>query len=186
VSRRITATLGALLGVVGLVAVAVPRITTPLPTGDAFIVIVGGVLLLGTLGQIQRRRRTEVEYAETPDAELAVDLPTPGDDFDRRLNRLSLTRFNEADRHRLREDIGEVAVTTLQRREAYSAEEAREALEAGTWTGDPFAAAFFTGRAPDAEVTDRLRELLHRELPFKRRAVRAVDAVERLLEGDDD
>ena len=77
-------------------------------------------------------------------------------------------------------------MTTLQRREAYSAEEAREALEAGTWTGDPFAAAFFTGRAPDAEVTDRLRELLHRELPFKRRAVRAVDAVERLLEGDDD
>jgi len=186
VSRRITATLGALLGVVGLVAVAVPQITTPLPTGEAFVVIVGVVLLLGAFGQIQRRRRTEVEYAETPDAELAVDLPTPGDEFDRRLDRLALTRFSEADRHRLREDVGEVAMTTLQRREGYSPEEAAEAVEAGTWTDDPFAAAFFTGRPPDADVTDRVRELLHRELPFKRRAVRAIDEVERLLGGDDD
>jgi hypothetical protein len=186
VSRRITATLGALLGVVGLVAVAVPRITTPLPTGDTFIVIVGGVLLLGTFGQIQRRRRTEVEYAETPDAELAVDLPTPGEDFDRRLNGLALTRFSEADRHRLREDVREVATATLQRREGHSPEEAAEAVQAGTWTDDPFAAAFFTGRPPEADVIDRVRELLHRQLPFARRTVRAIDEIERLLEADDD
>ncbi|WP_415380598.1 hypothetical protein [Halosimplex sp. TS25] len=184
-SGRITATLGALLGVVGLVAIAAPGITTPLPAGDGVVVAVGAVLLLGALGQIQRRRTTEPGYAETADAELAVDLPTPGDDLDRRLDRLALTRFNEAERHRLREEVGEVAVATLQRRERCSAEEAERALSEGTWTDDPFAAAFFTGRAPEADATDRVRELLHRESPFKRRAIRAIGEIERLLEGED-
>ncbi|WP_123538224.1 DUF7269 family protein [Halosimplex salinum] len=185
-SRSLTAILGAVLGVVGLAAVAVPGIAAPLPTGDAFLALVGGVLLLGAVGQIQRRRRTEPEYAETPDAELAVDLPTPGDDLDRRLNRLALTRFSEAERHRLRDEIGDVAATTIQRRERCDEAEAERALREGTWTDDPFAAAFFTGLAPEANTTDRMRELLHSEPPFKRRAVRAIDAVEGLLEDDDD
>lgn len=184
--RDLTAALGTVLGVVGLAAVAVPGIATPLPTGEAFVVVVGAVLVLGALGQAQRRRRTELEYAETPDAELAVDLPTPGDDVDRRLSRLTLTRFNEAERYRLREEFGDVAAATIQRRERCSADEAERALREGTWTDDPFAAAFFTGSAPEASATERVRELLHRETPFKRRAVRAIEAVERLLEGEDD
>ncbi|MFC7138718.1 hypothetical protein ACFQMA_02565 [Halosimplex aquaticum] len=185
-SGRITATLGAILGVVGLVAIAVPQITTPLPAGDGIVVAVGAVLVLGAAGQIQRRRATEPEYAETPDAELAVDLPTPGDDLDRRLNRLALTRFSEAERHRLRKEVGEIAVATLQRRERCSADEAEQALAEGTWTDDPFAAAFFTGRAPEASATDRVRELLHRESPFKRRGIRAIAEIERLLGDEDD
>ena len=190
-SRSVTATLGVVLGVVGIAALAAPGITTPLPTGDAFVILVGLVLILGAVAQVQRRRHTELDYAETPDAELSVELPTPGDDLDRRLGRLRLTRFNEAERHRIRERIGDVAAATIRRRERVSAEAARQALEEGSWTTDPFAAAFFTGRVPEAPTTDRVRELLDRESPFKRRAVRAVDAVERLLvtddpEGDDD
>ncbi|QPV64141.1 hypothetical protein I7X12_05815 [Halosimplex litoreum] len=184
-SRSVTATLGVLLGVVGLAALAVPSITTPLPTGESFVLIVGLVLLLGAVAQVQRRRHTDLEYAETPDAELAVNLPTPGDDLDRRLGRLQLTRFNEAERHRIRDEIGGVAAETIRRRERGSAEAAQRALDEGTWTDDPFAAAFFTGRVPEAPTTDRLRELFDRESPFKRRAVRAIDALERLLEADD-
>ncbi|WP_459191889.1 DUF7269 family protein [Halosimplex sp. J119] len=185
-SGRITAALGALLAVVGLVAIAVPSVTTPLPASEGIVVAVGAVLVLGALGQIQRRRTTEPEYAETPDAELAVDLPTPGDGLDRRLDRLALTRFNEGQRHRLREEVGEVAVATIQRRERCSAEEAEQALREGTWTDDPFAAAFFTGRPPETSTTNRLRELLDRESPFKRRAIRAIGEIERLLEAEDD
>ncbi|WP_436929533.1 DUF7269 family protein [Halosimplex halobium] len=184
-SRSVTATLGVILGVVGLAALAVPQITTPLPTGDPFVLVVGLVLLLGAVAQVQRRRHTELDYAETPDAELAVELPTPGDDLDRRLGRLRLTRFNESERRRISDEIGDVAAETIRRRERCSPEEARRALDEGTWTDDPFAAAFFTGRVPEAPTTDRLRELLDRESPFKRRAARAVDAIERLLEPDD-
>ena len=185
-SRSVTATLGALLGIVGLVAIAVPGLTAPLPTGDAFVLVVGIVLILGAIGQIQRRRRTELRYAETPDAELAVDLPTPGDDLDRRLERLRLTRFNGAQRRRLRDEIGDVAVTTIERRERCSRAAAEDALDDGTWTDDPFAAAFFTGLAPEASPGARVREILHRESPFKRRAIRAIEALERLQEGEDD
>ncbi|QLH81756.1 DUF7269 family protein [Halosimplex pelagicum] len=184
-SRSVTATLGVLLGVVGIAALAVPQITTPLPTGDTFVLIVGLVLLLGAVAQVQRRRRTELDYAETPDAELAVDLPTPGDDLDRRLGRLRLTRFNEAERHRINDEIRDVAAATIRRRDRGSTEAAERALDEGSWTDDPFAAAFFTGRVPEAPTTDRLRELFDRESPFKRRAVRAIDAVERLLESDE-
>jgi len=184
-SRSITATLGVLLGVVGIAALAVPRITTPLPTGESFVLVVGAVLVLGAVAQVQRRRHTELDYAETPDAELAVDLPTPGDDLDRRLGRLRLTRFNEAERHRIRDEIADVAAETIRRRQRGSREAARRALEEGTWTEDPFAAAFFTGRVPQAPTTDRLRELFDRESPFKRRAVRSIDALERLLEADE-
>ncbi|WP_436909151.1 DUF7269 family protein [Halosimplex marinum] len=184
-SRSVTATVGALLGVVGIAALAAPGITAPLPTGEPFVLLVGLVLILGAVAQVQRRRHTDPEYAETPDAELAVELPTPGDDLDRRLGRLRLTRFNEAERHRVRDEIGDVAAETIRRRERCSEEAARRALDEGTWTDDPFAAAFFTGRVPEAPTTDRLRELFDRESPFKRRAVRAVDALERLLEPDD-
>lgn len=185
-SRSLTAAVGALLGIVGLVAIAVPGLTAPLPTGDAFVLVVGIVLILGAIGQIQRRRRTELRYAETPDAELAVDLPTPGDDLDRRLERLRLTRFNEAQRHRLRDEIGDVAVTTIERRERCSRAAAKDALDDGTWTDDPFAAAFFTGLAPEASAGARVREILNRESPFKRRAIRSIEALERLQEGEDD
>jgi hypothetical protein len=185
VSRSVTATVGALLGLVGIAALAAPGITAPLPTGEPFVLLVGLVLLLGAVAQAQRRRHTDLEYAETPDAELAVELPTPGDDFDRRLGRLRLTRFNEAERHRIREELGDVAAETIRRRERCSEEAARRALDEGTWTDDPFAASFFTGRVPEAPTTDRLRELFDRESPFKRRAVRAVDALERLLDPDD-
>lgn len=183
-SRSVTAVLGAVLGVVGLAAIAAPQITTPLPTGESFVLVVGAILVLGAVGQVQRRRHTDLEYAETPDAELAVDLPTPGDDMDRRLERLSLTRFNEAERHGLREDVGDVVAATIRRHERCSAAEAERALDEGTWTDDPFAAAFFTGRAPEAPTTDRVRELLHRDSPFQRRAVRAIDAADRLLTED--
>jgi hypothetical protein len=185
VSRSVTATLGVLLGVVGIVAIAVPSIAAPLPTGEAFVILVGLVLVLGAVAQVQRRRHTELDYAETPDTELAVELPTPGDDLDRRLDRLRLTRFNEAERRRINDEIRDVAAETIRRRERCSPEAAERALDEGTSTADPFAAAFFTGRVPEAPTTDRLRELLDRESPFKRRAVRAIDAIERLSTADE-
>jgi hypothetical protein len=185
-SRRITAALGAALGVLGLVAIAVPSLTTPLPTTDPVVLILGIVLLLGGARELQRRRSTSVEYAETPDTELAVELPTPGDEYDARFERLTLTRYNELEQKRLRDDTGDVVRRVIQRRERCSAEAAQRAMDEGTWTDDPFAAAFFTRRAPDAGRLSRARELLSSAPPFRQRAVRAVEAAYRLAEGDDE
>jgi hypothetical protein len=186
VSGRVTAALGAVLGLAGLVALAVPSLTTSLPVDEDVVLLLGIVLLLGAFGEIQRRRGTELEYADTPETERVVDLPTPGDDVDRRLDRMTLTRFNELERQRLREDVREAALATIQRRDGCSREVAERALREGTWTDDPFAAAFFTRRAPDVAPTSRVRALMSTTTPFERRAVQAIDAVHRLAEADDE
>ena len=183
---RWTAVLGGLLAVVGIAALVVPDLTTALPTDDTVVLALGAVLLLGAAREIQRRRHATFEYAETDDTELALELPTPGDEFDRRIGGMRLVRFDAVERQRVRDDVWEVALATIRRRERCSEAEAEEMLREGTWTDDPFAAAFFTRRPPQASRRRRVRELLSSTSPFERRAVRAVDAVYRLAEGEDE
>jgi len=114
-----------------------------------------------------------------------------GEDVDRKLERIGgrvdpdsgLEASYAAD---VRGDLRAAARRALVRRTDRTRDEAVEAVETGTWTDDPFAAAFFTGLAPDVGASARVRELLHRESPFKRRAIRAIEAIERLQEGEDD
>lgn len=184
---RITAVIGVVLGVVGLVALAFPALTARLPANDVLVTALGALLAIGGLREVRRRHRTELGYATTPDAEEAVELPTPGDEFDRRLDELSGLLYRARERQRIREEVVEVAVATLQRRYEYTAAEAKTALREGTWTDDPFAAAFFTGRSPPTGRLTRVRELLGAGTAFQHRARRAVDELHRLAEeGDDD
>jgi len=186
VTRRLTAAAGVVLALVGLVALAVPSVTTTLPTDETVVSILGGVLLLGAAREIQRRRDASFEYAETSDTEVTVELPTPGDDFDRRLETITVTRYNQLQRQSIRDDVREVAVATLQRRERCTEDEAQVMLDEGTWTDDPFAASFFTRRPPKTSARNRIRELFSSTPPFQRRAVSAVREVHRLAEGEDD
>jgi len=186
VIRRGVAAAGVVLAVVGLVAVAVPSVTTMLPTDDAVVTVLAVVLLLGALREVQRRRHTEFEYTETSDTELTLELPTPGDEYDRELSRVTVTRFNQVQRQHLRDEVREVAVETVQRRERCTEEEATEMIQEGSWTDDPFAAAFFTRRAPAVSRRKRLRELVSSTPPFRRRAVAAIEAIHRLAEGTDE
>lgn len=184
--RRTVTGVGVALAVLGLVAVAVPQITTALPTGDAVVTVLAVVLLLGALREVQRRRHTAFEYTETSDTELTLELPTPGDEFDRELSRVTVTRFNQIRRQQIRDEIRETTVETVQRRERCSEDEARAMVQNGTWTDDPFATSFFTRRPPRTSRRKRLRELFSSTPPFKRRAVAAIEATYRLAEGSDD
>jgi len=186
VIRRSVAAVGVALALVGLVAVVAPWLTTPLPTGDTVVTVLAVVLLLGAVREVQRRRRTEFEYTETSDAELTLELPTPGDEFDSDLSRVSVTRFNQVQRQHIRDEVREAAVETVTRREHCDEETAREMVRQGTWTDDPFATAFFTRRPPRTSRRAQLRELFSSTPPFKRRAVAAIEAVHRLAEGTDD
>jgi hypothetical protein len=188
VNVRISTVLGVVLGVVGLLALAVPGLTTGLPTEDFAVTLLGGLLVVGALREVQRRRGTEPTYAETAEPEQAVELPTPGAEFDRRLDRLSGLLYRANERQRLREEVGDVAVATLRRRFDYTESEAREALRTGSWTDDPFAAAFLRGDTPAVDRLRRLRERLRRGGVFRYRARLAVDELYRIAqdrEGDD-
>jgi hypothetical protein len=186
VIRRTVAAVGAAVALVGLVALAVPSVTTSLPTDDAVVTVLAVVLLLGEVREIQRRRHTAFQYAETSDTELTLELPTPGDEFDRELSKVTMTRFNQIQRQHIRDEVREVAVETVQRRERCTEEEARELIREGAWTDDPFAVAFFTRRAPRISRRKRLRELVSSTPPFRRRTVAAIEAIHRLAEGTDE
>jgi hypothetical protein len=145
VNLRLSAAVGVVLGVVSLVALVVPAVTTFLPASDELVVVFGGLLVLGGVREVWRRRHFEPGYAETPDTEEPVELPTPGDEFDRQVGLLSTVLYSANVRTAVREEVIEIAVQTLQRRFDDTESEARTALREGTWTEDPFAAATLEG-----------------------------------------
>lgn len=183
--RRIATGLGVLLAVLGLVALAVPGLTAPLPVGDLAVSLLGGVLLAGAIREFQRRRATDAAVAETGDYETAIELPTPGDAFDRRLRRIAWVRGDRLERERVRNAIEDAAIDAIRRRWGCSRTEAERAVEAGSWTDDPFAAAFLTRDRPAVSPAALVRERLRTEPAFRHRAGRAVAAIDRLLEGED-
>lgn len=182
---RLSAAIGVVLAVVGLVALVVPSVTTALPANDLVVLGVGAVLALGGFREVWRRRNADPGYAETTDAEEPVELSTPGEEFDRRMDRLSNVLYQGNVRQRVREEVTKVALETLQRRFDYGESEARQVLRAGSWTDDPFAASFFTGKPPETDTISRARELVRSGTSFQHRARRAVDELYRLAEEED-
>lgn len=184
-NRRLVAALGVALGVAGLAAVAVPELTAVLPANDALLLVLGALLVLGGLRDVWRRRQTDPTYAEPSDTEQPVDLPAPGQEFDRKLGRLSNLLYRGRMRNRVRETVTTVARETLQRRCGYTADEASEALQEGAWTDDPFAAAFFAGEPPAISPLSKVREFITPGSSFQHRAGRAIDELYRLAEEED-
>ena|GEM_PF-550419 len=180
--KRIAAGLGVVLAVVGLAALVAPGLLGSLPTSRALVLLLGVLLVLGGLRELQRRRATDREYAETPDTEAVVELPTPGDEFDERFDRLSMTRYRMTERERLREEVEAVAEETLVRRRGLSPEEAREAMYEGTWTDDPYAAAVFSGQTPAVGRVQRVREYFSSRPSFTRRTERVAAELAALVD----
>jgi hypothetical protein len=108
----------------------------------------------------------------------------PGDGFDDALAAVSATGRRAPGEHReaVRERLATAAVALLVERRELSPEVARRRLSTGTWTDDPVAAAFFAEDTPALSTVDHLRLLAGGELPFRRRARRAVAAMDALAE----
>jgi len=185
-AQRIAAALGAVLAVLGLVALFAPGLLTGIPANRGLVVMLGILLALGGFREIQRRRSTSREYAETPDAEEIVELPTPGDEFDDRFDRLSITRYRVTERKRLRDEVAEIAEETLVRRFGLTPEAARLAMREGTWTDDAFAASVFTGGSPSAGRLERAREYLRPGPSFSHRVERVAAELARIIDEPQD
>lgn len=180
--KRIAAVLGGGLAVLGLVAVFAPGILGSLPTDRALVLVLGVLLVLGGVREINRRRTTEQLYAETPDAEEIVELPTPGDAFDERFGQLTRTSYRVTERERIRQELAELTEETLVRRQGLSPEGARAAMEAGTWTDDPFAAAMFSTTSPRFGAVARVREFFGSKSAFHHRVERVAAELARLVD----
>jgi hypothetical protein len=165
----------------GLLVLAVPQVAALVPVSEPFVVLVGVCALLFGALAIRKRTRIDIDQATTPDPERPAELPIPGDDVDELIAEAGLTvpHRHEADpRRTLRRRLEETACTTLVEQEGYSRADAEAELREGTWTDDPHAIAFFTGRLPEETPLGlRIRTRLAVRDPFARRARNAAAAI---------
>lgn len=160
--------------------------------GNAYF-LVAGVGLLALLWAVARGTDWAIygaRQATMPDAESFVAVPTPGGEFDEAVAELGGERERAArpvdHREKIRERLRRDAVDALVVHEGYDRQRAREAVDAGTWTEDRFAAAFVAAGedAPRPRWYQRLWRWLRRADPFAVRARRAADELADLGERD--
>ncbi|WP_226479235.1 DUF7269 family protein [Natrinema amylolyticum] len=177
------AIVGVGLVLIGLAFVAVPELTAPFGLGESIVSVVGVIALLQGLRTVQARRHTDVTQTELPAPERPQELLTPGEEIDAAIEsgRVAYSREGK----QLRERLERAATDALVLERGLTEDEARAALENGTWTDDPLAAAQFTTTIPDwAPWHVRFRETVRRDRP--RRAGRAAAEIARIAEVTDD
>jgi len=176
--RRLFTGVGVVAGLAGLALVFVPGLATGVGTERAFLFVVAAFAAVQAVLDLRARGRSAVEQATTPDVEMGVTLPIAGADLDEalRVAGTGVSRYTQEERERIRTHLAEVAVTVLSRRADQTPAEAEELLAGGTWTDDPYAAAFFGADVSgDVPVGVRIRNTLVRESSFSRQARHAID-----------
>lgn len=168
-----------------LFAVAVAELFAPgvfpLPASETVLTLFGALFVLYAYAAYRSRRRANPEFAETPDVELRETTSVPGTELDE-----TLEGFPGADQvyagifSSVRNALREVAVAVLVRIDGDDEDRARERVESGTWTDDPYASAFLRdGGRPVQSIRDRLRRLLTRTQFQRRNVERTADAISR-------
>ncbi|MUW14040.1 DUF58 domain-containing protein [Halorubrum sp. CBA1125] len=173
-----------LASLVGIAALGFSLITIVYPglvafsLGPSIVSGIGVLALVQALRVVQTRRHESLDEAATPDPELPVGTASPGDELETVLNQFLGSRRTYYHRTRIREGLRSAAVSVLTQYEAYTATEAEEAVTAGTWTDDRYAAAFLGGEnAPSPPLRPRLRGIVRREAAFNQGVRRTVDAI---------
>jgi hypothetical protein len=175
-AASVVAAIGIVFAAVGFVFLFAPEYASIVNAPDAFVTLVGVLALLQGYRVVRLRRRNEVAEFETPDPETRPTLPTPGDDLGRNLR--ARGRHRTARRERIGDRLETAAIEGITYAEDCSVEAAHEALEHGTWTDDPIAAAFFTDGVPrSVPVLTRIRHTLSLRARFDRQARHAAHAI---------
>lgn len=143
--RRVLVVVGSALTVGGLVLALVPSLAATFSTSGAFVVLVGIVATLKGASSVLVARREADGPAEPPHVESRTGVTVPGRAFDR-----SLAAGSASIRERLRDTAVDVLADSPR-----AATAANASLDAGDWTDDRDAAAFFSASVtPPAEGFD--------------------------------
>lgn len=180
--RRAGLVIGTVLVGIGLAVVFVPGLVGGFGVNPAFLTGIGLIALLGFGVAVRARLTVTDSQMELPTPERKRTHSTPGDEFDRQLTSLSARgRMRGAgERRAIRDRLDELAISVLVR-DGDNEATARERLARGTWTDDPYAAAFFAEeRASEVSLEDRLRAAFSSEPNSRKRARHAVDALARI------
>lgn len=188
--RRLGLLTGVVVLAVGLVLLLDAGLATSIPVGMLVADLAAlGALLLGVWAA-RTRYRTKPNRVTVPDVEFPLATPTPGDDMDELIYRLTRLREGTIEyRDRIFERIREIAVAVIMEQRNCSQEQAMAVLEDGSWTDDPQAVAYFTSEGKGARSTTLLEKLKGRftevESPYERTLRATVAAIEDVARSDD-
>jgi hypothetical protein len=180
--RWVAIAVGVALVCWGLAVAVAPALAGGISLTPELLGVVAVVALVGGAGTIRARLGTDEADLDLPTPESTRAQPTPGAEFDDDIAALEPGGRMQGTRERraVRDRLDELAVAVLVR-EGDSEHVARERLAEGTWTDDPYAAAFFAeARASDVPLEERLRAAFSPEPSSRRRARHAADALARI------
>ncbi len=194
VIHRIGVLIGVLVLAAGTVLLFVPGVATTIP----FNLLVADVASLGALilgfWVIRTRYRTTLTQTVVPDVEYQLLTPTPGDEIDNLIYRMTMLREGTIQiREQIHERIENVAATVIANRHGCSHEDAIALLNDGSWTENDLAASFFgaTGRGGrSSSLVDQLQSrFTDKKSAYERQLLETVTAIESVgdaLEGTDE
>lgn len=181
--HRVALAFGGATLVAGTVLMFLSDVATTLPIG-ALVADLAAVVALFLVIWIVRQRYLAVPHQTfVPEIEYGLTTPTPGDDLDDMVYRLTELREATTEyRERVQEKVSEVAIAVIRQREDCSREEAIQQLQEGTWTDDSAAAGFFTGRGGESPdfFTQLRRRLTDSKTAYERQLDRTVEAIAQL------
>ena len=169
---RLFLAVGAATAAAGLVVAFRPSLAGGFSPTYVVVTAVGVLGLVQTFGVAYGRLRGERNAAGLPEVERRRPFPSPGASFDAGLATLPGATSRDADRERAvaRDRLREAALAVLTRYEGYDRSSAERALDRGTWTDDPRAAAFFAPDTAETALSARIRDAVSAERAFVRRA----------------
>lgn len=146
--RIVLAVLGVAVSVAGLAMVVDPALAGLVPSGSEIVQLIGILAIVQGGRILWHRYRTEFETGTVDEPpEVPPVGPEPGAGFDALAAAAATATSGRAlrsRRNRLRRRLRRAAVSALWYRERLDSQQAHSALDAGTWTDDPHAAALFT------------------------------------------
>ena len=177
-ARRVLVIAGVVAFALGLVAIVSPGLAA-LALDRVFVSVVGVVALLQALRVVQARRRRDLTRSRTPDPEALLTAPLPGGDLDEALGQFTESRRLSYRRTRAERGLRAAAIAVLTEYGNDSEHDAEARLERGTWTDDPYAAAFLGGPPPEPSIRARLRAAIGGRggSRFERNARRTANAI---------
>lgn len=153
--RAVLAALGVGVAAAGLAMIVDPSLAGIVPSGQQVVQVVGILAAVQGGRVLWHRYRSDLRAGTVEeDPESVPTGPTPGaafDDLATAAGNVESGRTLRSRRNRLRRRLRRAIVAALGRRRDLDREAALEAVEAGTWTDDPAAAALFTDDATDGD-----------------------------------
>lgn len=178
---------GVATGAVGLAFVLDSGLAAGVGVDRLFVFLAGFAAVLLAVADLRVLRATTVDQASVEDVEEGPEYPGAGAEVDALLSDAAqgYDRTTQTHRDRIEARIREAAIDVLTRQEECTPEAAEAMLAEGSWTDDPYAAAFLGAHDPEGlPIRERVSNALRPEARFARRADHAIHAVADREEGD--